>query len=57
MPATPANIHKLAPCILPMNTPITIPRKARTDETELYTRACLIDIPALNNTAKSPERK
>ena len=54
MPATPEKIQTLALWMLPMATPISMPMKARMEETQLYTMACFTVIPARSNTAKSP---
>ena len=54
VPAVKANIHKLAELMFPRIIPKNIPRKQSTEDTMLYVRACFTDIPARNNTAKSP---
>ena len=40
--------------MLPAHTPTTIPTKQRIEDTQLYIKAFFTDIPARNNTAKSP---
>ena len=54
MPPTMANIHNEADVMFPMATPISIPKKQSMEDIQLYIIACFADIPALNNTAKSP---
>ena len=54
MPPTMANIHSEADVMLPIATPINIPKKQRMEDMQLYIIACLADIPALSSTAKSP---
>lgn len=56
MPPARANIQRLTDPIFPTQTPTIIPNKQRNEDTQLYITACFTDIPARNNTAKSPAR-
>ena len=57
MPAVKENTQGCAELKLPIITPRTIPTKHRMEDTILYRRACLIDIPTRSKTAKSPEKR
>ena len=54
IPAASAKIQRLTDPMLPAQTPTIIPIKHNIDDTQLYISAFFTDIPARNNTAKSP---
>ena len=54
MPAVDAKIQGAVLCAEPIARPISTPSRQRRDEIKLQIMACLIVIPALRRTAKSP---
>jgi len=55
IPPVDAKIHGAVSCADPMASPIKTPMRQSREEIRLHIMACLIVIPALNKTAKSPK--
>lgn len=55
MPAVAANIQGAVLCADPIASPTSTPRRQRNEDIKLQIIACLMVIPALRSTAKSPD--
>ena len=56
IPAIPEKIHRLERPRFPTASPTAIPMNDSTEDKQLQSKACLIVIPFLRRTAKSPMR-